>query len=286
MTSTQVTYIQEADLPEVGQFLHENLNSRFSATTWIQSLRHEWSAVRPNFGAQLRDGTRLVGVLCAVYSDQTINGKTEKFCNPHSWCVLSEYRNQGINLVLQVVKQAGFHYTMMTPNPKVAQVFRGLRFKDLGDATLAFPNLPSWRGLGSKTFCESDHDKIAARLTGSAARDFALHRSIPWLRFVAFGTAEAQCLVVYKTSRWKRLPAARIIHISDRQVFHRYLGLLTHHLLMHKGLFTSQVEARFTSSPPKLVYRFKRTQGKLFLSKTLQDWQIPDLYSELAALDV
>ena len=96
----KVTTIQEEHLPEVGQFLHENLNQRFSAERWISSLTHPWSAERPNLGMQLRDGDRLVGVFCAIYSDQVIDGKVERFCNPHSWCVLETHRRQGIGFAL------------------------------------------------------------------------------------------------------------------------------------------------------------------------------------------
>ncbi|MEP7245368.1 MAG: hypothetical protein ABI885_17080 [Gammaproteobacteria bacterium] len=285
-----VTPIEAGHLDEVGRFLNTHLNSRISAANWIGSLRHEWSAARPNYGMQLRDADKLVGVMLAVYSDQNINGTTERFCNPHSWCVLPDYRNHGIGLVLHLIKQTGFHLTMLTPNPKVAQIFRGLRFKDLDDRLLVFPNLPSPAALLPGRFVETDLDRIAARLAEAGAdsvrQDLEQHRQISWLRFMAFGSGRDVCLIVYKPSTWKRLPSARIIHVSDAAALERYRGLMQYGLLAKQGFVTSRVEARFLSRTPPLAYRTKRTQAKLFQSRSLKDSQIRDLYSELVALDV
>jgi hypothetical protein len=280
-----VTAIEATHLAEVGEFLHRNLNKRIAPEAWVQSLTHPWSETRPNFGMQLRDETTLVGVFCAIYSDQTIDGRVERFCNPHSWCVLESHRRHGIGLILTLLKQTGYHFTMLTPNPKVAEIFRGLRFKDLAKAMVVFPNLPSLAGGLPGRFIETDPNAIANRLSGTAKRDFELHREIPWLRFLVFGRGTQSCLVVYKRNRWKRLPCARIIHVSHPEVLDRNRGLL-HNGLLRSGLLVSKVESRFLLREPRIAYRMQRTQGKLFLSRTLQDRQIRDLYSELASLDV
>lgn len=287
MTSDpRVTPIGRDDLDEVARFLHGNLNRRFSPEVWKAALLHPWCASPPNFGMQLRDGGTLVGALCAIYSDQHIAGATERFCNPHSWCVLTPYRQHGIGLILNVLKQGGYHFTMLTPNSKVAEIFRHLRFRDLAAGIVTFPNIPGLRAFARASIIESDADAIAALLTGATRRDFILHREIPWLRFIVFGAPDTLCLVVYKHSVWKRLPCARLIHISDPRSFDEYRGLMQRHLLMREALLVSQVEERFLKRTPRLAWRTRRTQAKLYLSQSLEDAQIRDLYSELAALDV
>jgi hypothetical protein len=281
-----VTPIAEADLAEIGQFLEMNLNARIKARDWIASVSHPWSEQRPNFGMQLRDEGRLVGVFCAIYSTQTIGGRVEQFCNPHSWCVQQEYRNHGIGLVLALARQPGYHFTMLTPNPKVAEIFRHLGFRDLAEGISVFPNFPSLARLLGAPHATGDPVEIAALLPAAVRRDYELHRGIPWLAFVAIGPAEGACLVVYKRARWKRLPCARIIHVSDPAVLDQHLSALRHHLLMRHGLLVSRVESRFLASLPTGSFRQQRTQAKLFKSRTLTDSQITDLYSELASLDV
>lgn len=290
MSQITVTPIEDAHVEEIGRFLHENLNRSIPAADWVGSLRHTWCVSRPNFGMQLRDGSKLVGAMLALYSEQIIDSRTERFCNPHSWCVLPDYRNHGIGLVLHLIKQPGYHLTMLTPNPKVAQIFRGLRFKDMDDRLLIFPNVPSVRALLPGHFAETDPQRIAHRLeqAGDAAvrRDFELHRQIRWLRFMLFGSGSEACLIAYKDSTWKRLPSARVIHVSDPEAFERHRGLMQAKLLAKHGMVTSRIEARFLTHVPRLAYRTRRGQAKLFLSRTLKDTQIRDFYSELVALDV
>lgn len=278
--------IQEQDLDAVGQFLHAHLAKRISPQAWSDSLRHRWAQAQPNFGMQLlADNGRRVGVLCAVYSDQVIDGKPERFCNPHSWCVLDEYRHASINLVLAVIRQRGYHFTMFTPNPKVAQVFLGLRFRLLDDGLLYFPNLPRpWPSAGG-SFVEARSEHIAARLSGTALAEFEAHRAIPWLHFVAFGRPGDACLAIYKRGRWKKLPCALLAHLSDAAALQRHGHLLRAHLL-GRGLPVSRVEARFLAQAPALAWRTRRTQPKLVSTRTLADAQIRDVYSELMALDI
>lgn len=277
--------IEEHHLGEVGQFLHENLNRRIAADGWVASLTHRWAASQPNFGMQLRDGERLVGVFCAIYSDQLIDGRTEKFCNPHSWCVLSDYRTTSIGLVLQLLRQPGYHFTMFTPNPKVAKIFLGLRFRNLDDRLAYLPNLP-WPWPRGGRFLEPDPQRIPRHIDGVVLKEFHEHRGISWLNFAVFGRPGDVCLAIYKADRWKRLPCARILYLSDPGAMSRHGHVLRHHLLMDRGLMVTRIEGRFLSKIPRLCWRTRRMQPKLVLSRTLDDSRVRDIYSELVALDV
>lgn len=282
----KVTPIQAAHLPKIGQFLHEYLNKRFTAERWISSVTHRWAQTIPNFGMQLHDGERLVGVFCAIYSDQRINGEIEHFCNPHSWCVLPTHRQHGIGLVLNLVKQRGFHFTMFTPNPKVAEVFLGLKFKNLDDRQYVCFNLPSPASWRRGAFVEARRGQIAGHLKGQELLDFEAHQEIPWLNFVAFGVGEDVCWVVYKPIRWKRMRSAWIMHIGNPGLFAQLNGLLRNHLLLQHGMVTMVTEARWLDTRPAWSVNGRRTQPKLVKSPALQDRQVHDLYSELMSLDV
>ncbi len=281
-----ISPIQSHDLAEVGQFLHEQLNNRFSAEMWISSLTHRWAADVPNHGMQLRDGDRLVGVFCAIYSDQIIEGRQERFCNPHSWCVLASHRQHGIGLLLKLIKQPNYHFTMFTPNPKVAKVFLGLKFENLDDRQYISFNPPSPAVWRSGAFVIWQPDLISARLAGQDLQDFEAHRDFPWLRFVAFGAGDDVCWVIYKPSRWKRLPSAWILHVSNAEAFARHDRLLRNHLVTRHGMVTMRLEARMVSERPDWSLLQQRNQPKLLKSSSLSAAQVRDLYSELMALDV
>lgn len=282
----RVMPIEAAHLDDVGRFLHENLNRRFSAERWTQSITHPWSAQAPNHGMQLLEGERIVGVFCAIYSDQVINGRVEHFCNPHSWCVLESHRRHGIGLILQLVRQKGWHFTMFTPNPKVTEVFRGLKFKDLDSRQWVTLNIPSPAALLPGRFAESRPDHIARRLKGVALAEFEAHRRIPWLNFTAFGTDDDAALAIHKPTHWKRTRCAWLMHVSDRGTFERQGHLLRSHLLLSHGFVTSRIESRWLDARPPLSVAAVRTQPKLYQSGSLGDREIRDVYSELMSLDV
>jgi hypothetical protein len=283
---TKIVATQEEDLAEVCDFLHEQLGRRFSPQIWRESLLQHWSAETPNLGTHLRHEGKVVGVLCAIYSDQEIDGKIEKVCNPHSWVVLEVNRSHSIGLLLTLIKQRGYHFTMFTPNPKVAKVFLGLRFRVLDDRLLFLPNLPRPWLRASDAIVECDRGRIAELLKGAAKRDFEAHAHLPWLKFVAFGRPGHMCLVIYKPMRWKKLRCASISHVSDPAIFAELGHLLQAHLLLANGFAFSKVEARWLVREPSLAIRSTRGMPKLVLSPTLGDAQVHDLYSELMALDL
>ncbi len=128
-------------------------------------------------------------------------------------------------------------------------------------------------------------DAIAGVLDEYQRRTYACHANIPWLRFFALHDSRGNCLVAWKRDRWKKMPCARIVHVGDPVTFDRLRGSAAAHLL-GRGCIVSRAETRFLANIPRPSIVTERTQGKLFRSPTLTDAQIPDLYSELASLDV
>ena len=229
----KVTPITAADLPAVGQFLHEHLNRRFTPERWIESLTHRWAAEVPNHGMQLRDSEQLVGVFCAIYSDQLIDGRIERFCNPHSWCVLESHRRHSIGLLLQLLRQKGYHFTMFTPNPKVAEVFRGLKFKRSGRAGCWVLSQPAELGgqvlRGGRFAVSQARADRGYGCTGQAAlAEYEAHRSYsPGCDFSCLWSAgRGTCLGDLQTRTHFKRTALRLGDACEqpRLVFQRHGG--------------------------------------------------------------
>jgi hypothetical protein len=89
---TEVCPITGADVPAVARFLHHHLNRRVAADTWQRAMVVPWKVDAPNHGYLLRDGDRVVGAYLAFYSDRTLDGRPERFCNLGAWCVLPGHR--------------------------------------------------------------------------------------------------------------------------------------------------------------------------------------------------
>lgn len=280
-----VTPITGSDLTAVGHFLHEHMNRQIPAHVWSESLQHAWSSDRPNYGFMAKSGETIVGVFCAIYSDQIIDGRSVRFCNPHTWCMLDGYRASGVALALRIVRQHGYQFTMLTPNPNVTEIFRHLGFRNLDDRIVYFPNLPGLSLRRGAPRATGQLSEIASKLDPASRRDLELHRDIPWLRFAAVGVDGDHCLVVYKRSRWKRMPCANILAVSNAASFSRHRAVLSTHLL-RAGFVFSRVERRFIDDLPPLARVQRRGQAKLALAPALTDRSIRDLYSELVALDL
>ena len=114
--------IDEALVEEVSHFLHEYLNSDISVDEWSRAVRYPWCPEKPNYGWALRHLGRVVGAWCAIYSVQKINGREEKFCNLHSWCVHPDHRAESLRLLTPLLRQPEYTITALTAGRHVVQL--------------------------------------------------------------------------------------------------------------------------------------------------------------------
>jgi hypothetical protein len=271
------------NLAEFAAFLHGHLDPSRSAAEWQRGLSPDWPAQQPNHGFVLRDGGAIVGGIGAYYADRTIEGRLEKFCNITSWCVLEAHRQQSMRLAMAVVAQPGYHFTDFSPTKVVAGTLKFLKFRPLDERQVVVLNLP-WPGLdGMRTV--SDPDAIAACLADEALKVYVDHRAFPWLRHVLVGRPGAWCHVIYKRRTFKGLPAATVIHASDREMLDAGWRRLSGHFLA-QGLLSTHIDYRALRRCPWPSALRSGFNAKLFLSDRLRDEQIDYLYSETVALDL
>ncbi len=103
----EVRPITGADMQSVGAFLQTHLNEAVAAEAWARAVDVPWSGERPNAGFMLMEGDRIVGAHLAFYSQRTIAGHTERFCNLGAWCVLDGYRFHALRLLKALLAQDG-----------------------------------------------------------------------------------------------------------------------------------------------------------------------------------
>lgn len=279
--------IQDNNLEEFCEFLHQHLNPQIPVAGWVQAFSVNWIADRPNYGFLLRDDSgRVVGGIGAIYSEQMIRGQPEHFCNISSWCVLEDYRSQSMRLAMAVVLQKGYHFTDLTPTAVVADSLRFLKFKPLDSDRTAIFNLP-WPSFGiSSVQILTDPKEIETVLPNESARIFHDNRGFPWLKYAAVGRPGAFCAVIFRQGALKRLPSADIVWLSDSELFTRYYRPLGSYLLFHLGMATTFVESRFLTGAPLLSSQLTGYNHKMYRSDTLRDSDIANLYTELVCLDL
>ena len=292
MSSTQITAgkailspIETNDLDDVAGFLHHHMNDRFTPQEWKQGISKSWLPDAPNYGFILKNNTQIVGVLCAIYSVQNIEGNLRRFCNPHSWCVLSDFRARSIDLVLALIRQKDYTFTMFSPNKEGVEIFKYLKFKPLNDELLMFLNVPSVSGSG-KVVNHQDIEQVVMHLPHHVAQHYTDHADFPWLNFLFFREKDQYGFLIYKKQHYKRLASAWIMYISDTGLFSRCWPSIRTHLLFKHGFFTSKIEARLLDHPIRTRLRPLPGHQKFYMSEELSADSIQNLYSELVTLDL
>ena len=281
-TRPSIEPIDDATLDEFAAFLHQHLNAELSPAQWAANFRRSRRPESPNYGFALRDQGLLVGGIGALYADRSINGRLERFCNITSWCVLNSHRQHSTRLAMAVLAQGDRTYTDFSPTQVVGSTLRFLKFTELDERRAVVANLPGWLpGVQVVTAPSA----IRATLSGAALQGYEDHTDLPWLHHLVLSDSGGSCHVIYRRARIRRLGAAQVLHVSDREVLGRSYRSLAAHWFW-RGLPVTLVECRLVARAPwpsKLQSGFNR---KLVRTQTLDPAQVDYLYSESLAFDL
>jgi hypothetical protein len=305
--AVEITPITDADRAAVASFLHRNLNNRLSTSDWLVAMSASWKTEAPNYGFMLRDGERVVGVYLAFYSERTVAGRTERFCNLASWTVLPDFRAHSIRLLKALLGQEGYHFTDLAPSRNVIPLNARLKFRFLDTSAVVVPNLP-WPTLPRRTRISADPDVIASTLTGAELELYRDHAHAPASRHLVLIRGGDSCYVMFRRRWWRGQPAfAAILYVSNPELFRRATGALARYLLVRHRIPVTVAELRIIGRRPRLSFplpqpkalpgkhdsRLSRSyatryQGtippKMYRSASLEPAQVDDLYSELVCV--
>src|SRR5688572_6398843 len=241
----RVTPITDADVHAVAEFLHRELNERVSADAWARSMRVPWSVDAPNHGFMLVDDTgAVVGAYLAFYSERTIAGQPERFCNLGAWCVLPEHRFYSMRLLKALLAQEGYHFTDLSPSGNVVSINTRLKFEFLDTTTFLVPNLP-WPSVPGACRISTDRGVIERTLSGTELEIYRDHAATGAARHVVLRSGDEWCYVVFRKDRRKGLPLfASLLHVSNPDLFRRCARPFTRHLLVRHGIPATLLEQR------------------------------------------
>jgi hypothetical protein len=275
--------IAPTDLWQVGEFLHTHLNPGVPAATWAAAAGTTWVADTPNHGFMLRVDGVLSGVLLAFYSERTLAGCRERFCNLGAWCVVPEQRLHSLRLLKTALAQPGYHFTDLSPSGAVVPLSRRLGFHDLDTTTALLPTLLAAGRIG-RTRVVTDPRTVESLLTPADLRLYQDHQSCAAARHAVLLGPQGPCYVMYRRVTRKRVGAfAALLYVSDPERFHSLAHALARHLLLTQGVIALLVELRI-GGRPRNAYLMSSSRPKMFKSDKLSARQVDDLYSELCAV--
>lgn len=274
-------------LPAFAEFLHRHLDGSRSPQAFAAGLAPRWAdqPPAPNHGFMLREAGEIVGGIGAIYATRQVDGEAMTTCNITGWCVLDSHRQQSMRLAMAITSQPGLHFTDFSPTKVVAGTLQFLKFKPLEERRLAALNLPSLPMPGGMQVVTGP-DAIRARLSSGQTRtEFDDHLQFPWLHHLLLGDGQRWCHVVYKRRSFKRLPAADVLHASDRNLLRSGWRRLQAHLLA-QGLVSTHVDHRLMDATPWPSALRSGFNNKVFQSSRWQPDTVDCLYSESVTLDL
>jgi hypothetical protein len=276
--------ISEADVPAVAEFMHAHLNERVPASAWTRALDLPWAVERPNAGFMLLQDGRVVGAHLAYYSQRTIDGRPERFCNLGAWCVLEEHRFQALRLLKALLAQDGYHFTDLSPSGNVVGLNERLGFEYLDTETALVPNLP-WPSRPGRDTISSDPALIERTLSGPELEIYRDHVGAAAARHVLLMRGDEHCHVMFRKDRRKGVPLfATVLYASNPELLRRMAGPFARHLLLRHGVAAHLLERAVIGHRPRLAFGVSAPRRKMFKSPALTAAQIDYLYSELVCL--
>jgi hypothetical protein len=275
--TVELTPITDADVAAVAEFLHANYKERIPWAHACSTM--PWKVEAPNHGFMLRDERCIVGVFLAFYSERPIAERVERFCDLGTWFVLPSFRFYSLWLFMAMLAQEDYHFTSLSPSNAAVSINTRFKFRSLDTSAAFIPNLP-WPSLPGRTRISTDPNVIENMLAGTELALYRDHARALAARHVALIRGQDFCYVMYREARYKGIPLAVIVHVSNLELFHSAMISLTRHLLIRDRLLATLAELRFIGHRPSLS--FKMTPWtKMYRSDSLQPNQIDDLYSEL-----
>jgi hypothetical protein len=275
--------ITESDLPSVAAFLAKGFGAKEAAGSWLRAFQQPWAEQPPNYGFMLKDGGRIVGAIGAIYSDQVVHGRRERFCNINNWYVEPDFRRHSILLLSKLLAQPNLHFTNLTPRPDLVSMFLALRFRYIDDGRVTYllnaPRMP--RGSRVLTNAEA----IAASLPPVDAKAFRDHIACSGLGQVAVGSpADGFAHVAFYKTMIRHIPCISVLHVSAPGLLAKHLPALRSHFLTRQHAPLTRIDTRLLPAAVPLSVELKRPPHNMYLSRTLAPSDVSCLYTELAAL--
>jgi hypothetical protein len=230
----------------------------------------------------LLDGDGIVGTLGAIYSDQLIEGRIERFCNLAHWCVIESFRQHSTALAIKLLNQKNCHFTNLTPLPLVEKTLSFLKFKMLEDRHLLIAVPPNAVAFSQIGIYQSD-EHILQQAPPDLKKTYLDHRGVSGLHHMLAGHPGSWLYLAFRHTRIKHLKGAQILQSSDSELFSRYLNAVCRYLLVRRGIFVIRSDNRFLAERPRLSVCQPLRVPTLYRSETLRPAQVGNLYSELVA---
>ncbi len=248
---------------------------------WKKIFHPIWVNQRQEFGYLLEDHGEVVGFLGTLYSNRSISGKQQEFCNLTSWIVKPEYRSESLSLLFPLISSQDLTLTNFTASNRVINVLLKLGFRSLEDhyrMVLPFPF-----ASGALQII-TDPGKIEEKLTGTDSAIFHDHKTLH-CRHVLMCSPTENCYLVLNPAIKRNRQVMFINYIGDMDFFVRTIQRCTRTICRQLGVQGLMIgDHSLAGKHLPLALRIKRRHALLYRSKYVPPGKIDTLYSEIQVL--
>lgn len=123
----------DADIPQVADLLHQNMNRKVTPEVFARLMNYGWAGEKPHIGMVSEADGKVVGFHGNVYSMRVIDGVERIFGSFTSIYVLRDWRGEdlGVRMMRTYEERPDITYTVFDPSKRVHAILESCGFRDL-----------------------------------------------------------------------------------------------------------------------------------------------------------
>jgi len=272
--------ILDEDLDDVYRFVSKNFGLGVKLETWRLAFNRSWMHEKPNNGFMLVADKTIVGVFCALYSQQQTRKGIQNICNTSTWFVMDAYRSHSLKLMAAMMGQKGFLFTSLSASLNVHELHRSFGFQAYITTLVAIPNLLKLIYLSKKLEILVDPKSMGKYLDSDVKQISIDHTGIPTVQQIVFRAADEALLIIFDIRRVRGVPVTNIFYLSNPDMFYQNRYEICSYFLLHNHTLFTRIHRCSMSKVPAFSLEIKRNIN-LFYNGDIAELSFPEfIYSE------
>ena len=279
-----VSEFLQSDIENVYYFLISNkypLAKDISIDVWTSIFNKQWMLGKTGNGFLLKKDDEIVGVLCAIYSTQKVDGVSRGVCNLSTWFVLQEYRNYSLKLMSCILKQKNLIFTSHSIRTDLLPLHRKLGFVEYTNMDLIFiPHYPTISWLSSKIRHYTDISPIREDLDNDIVDISNDYLGIDKIKQIFFKKDDQYCFLLYKLGYSRKIPCISIIYLSHPEFYNKYMFSISRYFVVHKKILFTRILSSYLSNIPWFALKIKNQANMMYKNIERESLNVREIYSE------
>jgi len=288
MTAAIIRPGTEADIPQVAELLHQNMNRKVPAEVFARLMNYDWAGEKPHIGMVSEADGQIVGFHGNVYSMRRINGVERIFGSFTSIYVLRDWRGEdlGVRMMRTYEERPDITYSVFDPSTRVHAILESCGFRDLDMNRYVWEQGMSPRD--DRVEVITDHDMIRPLVGAEEQRYLDDHRGLT-AHPVLLRDHDGQVLCFFlQQDRGDKGFCHDLIYTGDPAALARMIDRAADRIMGDNPRARLLIDERFldgnTTDGTCTPLPYRRMVRRA--DPPLPDWQVDHLYTETVLVNL